>query len=1049
MSSFTPQPNLLRYPPRTVDWSLENAYRRPRVSEDAHVFREGGTSPHSSNSRDRTNSVGRVIDFEGLKDVPVGPKSINLNQDELQDTEEAMQSPHIFISARDLPVLAKIEMHLKGLLKSLGSRRIRRDHSGWYLIYERTPTGRQALERCHREYHMRFLFNEYQLNMKKFPRGVSGQAGGISKPGFTSSYQDQEGISPSQAPPTSGLKRSKDQETSNPNFLRENQVARDGSPRLEEHDSSIRVANSQPQHRHTPVLQMDRRGTQDLPSSQLSLRSEHDDTASLASAVTRSDSVRRSTRDACHVCKQKPVPGYPDLAQCSTCKRKYHGRCHKEPPIPAILSNDHAWSCRRCVRKRMNINTAVPSSDPAPFRSESHTSPPQIRAEGLCGSSNDVVSAAGDAPTTDTPKAPASDEICDSKMQSIEPSHESFTELPSIAGKEAESLSDTDLLVAQSFAAAEEMVNANDNASNSGKLKFTRTKLLPSMSKSFDETRQPQPENTKKRVVANEQLREHTRQPQPENTKENFVANEQSRERTGQPHPENTNEKDVANGQSREHTPQTVNNGQSSARSSAADLRAYAQRRHQSEIAKSIEPNSLSVQNQVDDATPTGEPTSNGMSSSTKMSSRSSSGGRGLPTQIAPHAGSRLEVPESPEESRKGGEEKFNASKGLQAPSAQRDSRERLSSDTLKGASRSSLTARSGPAKGPRGLRTVECQECGKKIAQVPSGKNKLCTFCKKKAGAPRKAATTEKAPSPSESTRGADMQPAAERRAQTPEDDRMDIDEDQTASDLLAAGIEACDIVGMQKGGNKAEGTPEPAALSSDDEPLSKRRRRYEQLSNAEHGYLPQQTPSRVNMQQAQPAVQGATDPSTAPTRGNDDGSFIRSTAPKRPGLVTLSVQGLRKFSGHDFSADNNQGKPKGTVTSLFDEWPEFRDEESFDPEEKLAEIRKRPTRKQMFGKPASHSRLGRQEDRTSIPMNPTLASREKRSRTLFDANNPYPWEDPDIDPTRKECKTLEEFWDYPANMLPIISDGHLAYRDGTRNEDGRLPRAREIFKP
>jgi hypothetical protein len=61
---------------------------------------------------------------------------------------------------------------------------------------------------------------------------------------------------------------------------------------------------------------------------------------------------------------------------------------------------------------------------------------------------------------------------------------------------------------------------------------------------------------------------------------------------------------------------------------------------------------------------------------------------------------------------------------------------------------------------------------------------------------------------------------------------------------------------------------------------------------------------------------------------------------------------------------------------------------------------------------------------------------------------DEPYPWENPDNDPTRKEYTSLEEFFDFPDNMIPIISEGQLAYRDGTRTDDGRLPRAREIFK-
>jgi len=61
---------------------------------------------------------------------------------------------------------------------------------------------------------------------------------------------------------------------------------------------------------------------------------------------------------------------------------------------------------------------------------------------------------------------------------------------------------------------------------------------------------------------------------------------------------------------------------------------------------------------------------------------------------------------------------------------------------------------------------------------------------------------------------------------------------------------------------------------------------------------------------------------------------------------------------------------------------------------------------------------------------------------------DEPYPWENPHNDPTRKEFTSLEELFDFPDSMIPIISEGQLAYRDGKRTDDGRLPRAREIFK-
>ena len=40
--------------------------------------------------------------------------------------------------------------------------------------------------------------------------------------------------------------------------------------------------------------------------------------------------------------------------------------------------------------------------------------------------------------------------------------------------------------------------------------------------------------------------------------------------------------------------------------------------------------------------------------------------------------------------------------------------------------------------------------------------------------------------------------------------------------------------------------------------------------------------------------------------------------------------------------------------------------------------------------------------------------------------------------------CATLEEFFGLPDKPIPFIDRGQLAYRDGTRGEDGELPRVK-----
>lgn len=247
----------------------------------------------------------------------------------------------------------------------------------------------------------------------------------------------------------------------------------------------------------------------------------------------------------------------------------------------------------------------------------------------------------------------------------------------------------------------------------------------------------------------------------------------------------------------------------------------------------------------------------------------------------------------------------------------------------------------------------------------------------------------------------------------------------------------------------------------SSEDEPLSTRakRKRSETLPQDCSSTAAANKPTVLN---GDPEDQMDLDPVASVTnsakRGDrvDGGHGSVSKPPgasvdrTRPGLVVLHLSGSRRPStvetfDHYFAATQEQLAP-----SLYKEWPESRQHAS-DEYDKLADIQKRPRKKQMFGKLASHTQTHFAKDYIAQPVIPFNFSPEKRSRTrMVDPrpDKPYPWENPDNDPTRKEYTSLEELFDFPDNMIPIVSEGQLAYRDGTKTDDGRLPRAREIFK-
>ena len=255
---------------------------------------------------------------------------------------------------------------------------------------------------------------------------------------------------------------------------------------------------------------------------------------------------------------------------------------------------------------------------------------------------------------------------------------------------------------------------------------------------------------------------------------------------------------------------------------------------------------------------------------------------------------------------------------------------------------------------------------------------------------------------------------------------------------------------------------TPEKKdAASSEDEPLSARAKRKRSET------LPQDRPNTAagnkpappngeseNQMDIDPAASVTNHTKRGDRVGGSHGSVSKTLGTPvdrtRPGLVTLYLNGARRPSTSKTSNHFVLAKREQLATSLYKEWPEFRPR-ALDEYDKLAEIQKRPRKKQLFGTLASQPQTHFVKDSVAQPVVPFNFSPEKRTRSrMVDPrpDEPYPWENPDNDPTRKEYTSLEELFDFPDNMIPIVSEGQLAYRDGTRTDDGRLPRAREIFK-
>jgi hypothetical protein len=203
------------------------------------------------------------------------------------------------------------------------------------------------------------------------------------------------------------------------------------------------------------------------------------------------------------------------------------------------------------------------------------------------------------------------------------------------------------------------------------------------------------------------------------------------------------------------------------------------------------------------------------------------------------------------------------------------------------------------------------------------------------------------------------------------------------------------------------------------------------------------------------EPASEGAR---TDSVHGVNELSRVTSTAndqaKRKPMGLSVSAEQAKDMSVEEIMAADSEIRDY-SARSFFEEWPEYHPKNQIDKEAKKQEIKQRPTRKQMFGKPACYSRLGSNVTAPSATSSATTPVSSKPSsrgvaNSLKPVTKPAPeWPFPPADGENiKYCQSIQEFFDLPNNPMPIIHQGELAYRDGTRDENGALPRAKVIYK-
>lgn len=303
----------------------------------------------------RNRSLGVTIDFEGLRDVPTGPRpkrdSISWPSQKVETRESiaspgipkkrdfVTRSPCIFISLRFLPDEPRMTRHLYGMLGTeLRPQNVKIDDYGWNLVYEDSPAGLEKLTRCFERYNKELLFSQYELRMQCYPNGKQPRPQQDADIHSSGGPDSSSTFDKSVTPRVAGFNG---RQLTYPRPIESLESRVDAVPlKPEEADN---VANT-PSHAQPDDLinhSSDTTRTHAVPpvgtsTPLLSLRSDRDETGSLGSGATRSDGSRIK-RDRCFRCRGEAVPGSSILVRCSTCPRQYHRRCHLDVAIPADL----------------------------------------------------------------------------------------------------------------------------------------------------------------------------------------------------------------------------------------------------------------------------------------------------------------------------------------------------------------------------------------------------------------------------------------------------------------------------------------------------------------------------------------------------------------------------------------------------------------------------------------------------------------------------------------------------------------------------------------
>ncbi|KAK0864421.1 hypothetical protein LTS02_005957 [Friedmanniomyces endolithicus] len=243
----------------------------------------------------------------------------------LRDLDPAVGlTPHIFVHG--MPLQANMIKHLTGFLGSPRPEAVLVDKMGYYVVWPDTPKGHEHLQKCIERKNGTQIFSRYTLHMTAFYKGLPYTEGvaiaGSALPVEARSVAPAnvlllEGIEPHNPPSKAALTEA----SCKTNIATAGHSVRSSSPR------------------------------------RVPLRPDGDNASSISGRTASSDASASSALK-CHVCKVASTLDVDALAQCSTCPRRYHRRCHPLPPLPLDSDSISSWQCRRCVKKEQEARVS-------------------------------------------------------------------------------------------------------------------------------------------------------------------------------------------------------------------------------------------------------------------------------------------------------------------------------------------------------------------------------------------------------------------------------------------------------------------------------------------------------------------------------------------------------------------------------------------------------------------------------------------------------------------------------------------------------------------